>query len=39
MLNIAATLHSWCTESRPFALATVVQVTGSAPSPSARPWP
>ncbi|MGW3725048.1 XdhC family protein [Streptomyces sp. NPDC000851] len=33
MLNIADTLHSWCVASRPFALATVVQVTGSAPLP------
>ncbi|MHA5053215.1 XdhC family protein [Streptomyces sp. SD15] len=33
MLNIADTLHTWCRESRPFALATVVQVSGSAPLP------
>ncbi|MGI5429636.1 XdhC family protein [Streptomyces sp. CA-179760] len=33
MLNIADALHTWCLESRPFALATVVQVTGSAPLP------
>ncbi|EST23024.1 XdhC family protein [Streptomyces niveus] len=33
MLNIADTLHTWCLESRPFAVATVVQVTGSAPLP------
>ncbi|SFG51989.1 XdhC and CoxI family protein [Streptomyces mirabilis] len=33
MLNIADTLHSWCGESRPFALATVVGVSGSAPLP------
>ncbi|WP_327672788.1 MULTISPECIES: XdhC/CoxI family protein [unclassified Streptomyces] len=33
MLNIADTLHTWCREARPFALATVVQVTGSAPLP------
>lgn len=33
MLNIADTLHRWCREARPFALATVVDVTGSAPLP------
>ena len=33
MLNIADTLHRWCREVRPFALATVVDVTGSAPLP------
>ncbi|MGW0948039.1 XdhC family protein [Streptomyces sp. NPDC002623] len=33
MLNIAHTLHRWCREGRPFALATVVEVTGSAPLP------
>ncbi|WP_329282086.1 XdhC/CoxI family protein [Streptomyces sp. NBC_01451] len=33
MLNIADTLHLWCREARPFALATVVDVTGSAPLP------
>ncbi|MER8066922.1 XdhC/CoxI family protein [Streptomyces sp. NPDC094034] len=33
MLNIADTLHTWCCEGRPFALATVVHVTGSAPLP------
>ncbi|WLW50383.1 XdhC family protein [Streptomyces sp. YU58] len=33
MLNIADTLHRWCREDRPFALATVVGVTGSAPLP------
>ncbi|MER5180931.1 XdhC/CoxI family protein [Streptomyces sp. NPDC002896] len=33
MLNIAGTLHRWCREERPFALATVVDVTGSAPLP------
>ncbi|MFE0249838.1 XdhC family protein [Streptomyces sp. NPDC059010] len=33
MLNIADTLHRWCRERRPFALATVVDVTGSAPLP------
>ncbi|MER5220858.1 XdhC family protein, partial [Streptomyces flaveus] len=31
MLNIADTLHRWCREARPFALATVVDVHGSAP--------
>lgn len=30
MLNIADTLRRWCCEARPFALATVVDVTGSA---------
>jgi xanthine dehydrogenase accessory factor len=34
MLNIADTLHRWCREGRPFALATVVDVTGSAPLPA-----
>ena len=33
MLNIADTLHHWCREARPFALATVVDVSGSAPLP------
>lgn len=33
MLNIAQTLHDWCREARPFALATVVDVRGSAPLP------
>ncbi|WP_405529061.1 XdhC family protein [Streptomyces canus] len=33
MLNIADTLHRWCRETRPFAVATVVDVTGSAPLP------
>ncbi|MFF5521830.1 XdhC family protein [Streptomyces coeruleorubidus] len=33
MLNIADTLHLWCHEGRPFALAAVVQVSGSAPLP------
>lgn len=33
MLNIADTLHQWCREARPFALATVVGVSGSAPLP------
>ncbi|MEV4033570.1 XdhC family protein [Streptomyces umbrinus] len=33
MLNIADTLRIWCREARPFALATVVQVSGSAPLP------
>ncbi|WP_330269737.1 XdhC family protein [Streptomyces griseorubiginosus] len=33
MLNIVDTLHAWCREARPFALATVVQVSGSAPLP------
>ncbi|WP_405813885.1 XdhC family protein [Streptomyces sp. NBC_01390] len=33
MLNIADTLHAWCREGRPFALATVIQVSGSAPLP------
>ncbi|KND28178.1 XdhC family protein [Streptomyces acidiscabies] len=33
MLNIADTLLRWCREARPFALATVVGVTGSAPLP------
>ncbi|MFD7281124.1 XdhC family protein [Streptomyces sp. NPDC059862] len=34
MLNIADTLHRWCREARPFALATVVDVHGSAPLPT-----
>ncbi|GGS99486.1 XdhC family protein [Streptomyces violaceus] len=34
MLNIADTLHLWCREARPFALATVVDVHGSAPLPT-----
>ena len=40
MLNIADTLHTWCHASRHFALATVVQVSGSAPLPigTASPW-
>jgi xanthine dehydrogenase accessory factor len=33
MLNIAGALHRWCREARPFALATVVDVTGSTPLP------
>ncbi|WP_216590224.1 XdhC family protein [Streptomyces brasiliscabiei] len=33
MLNIAQTLLRWCREVRPFALATVVDVRGSAPLP------
>ncbi|MES5825414.1 XdhC/CoxI family protein [Streptomyces sp. RG80] len=33
MLNIAQTLLSWCRDARPFALATVVDVHGSAPLP------
>ncbi|MFF5307933.1 XdhC family protein [Streptomyces massasporeus] len=33
MLNIADTLRRWCHEARPFALATVVHVSGSAPLP------
>ncbi|MDT0567093.1 XdhC/CoxI family protein [Streptomyces sp. DSM 3412] len=33
MLNIADTLHQWCRRARPFALATVSQVSGSAPLP------
>ncbi|MFI1359928.1 XdhC family protein [Streptomyces sp. NPDC020898] len=33
MLNIADTLHDWCREARPFALATVIEVSGSAPLP------
>ncbi|MGN9755873.1 XdhC family protein [Streptomyces sp. SD31] len=33
MLNIADTLYRWCREDRPFALATVVQISGSAPLP------
>lgn len=34
MLNIAETLHRWCRGARPFALATVVEVRGSAPLPT-----
>ncbi|QNP68103.1 XdhC family protein [Streptomyces roseirectus] len=34
MLNIADTLRLWCREGRPFALATVVDVRGSAPLPA-----
>ncbi len=33
MLNIADTLHRWCREMRPFAMATVTDVHGSAPLP------
>ncbi|MFD5339494.1 XdhC family protein [Streptomyces hawaiiensis] len=33
MLNIAETLYAWCREGRRFALATVVDVSGSAPLP------
>ncbi|MEU1517632.1 XdhC/CoxI family protein [Streptomyces sp. NPDC005811] len=33
MLNIAETLLRWCRDARPFALATVVDVRGSAPLP------
>ncbi|WP_371574621.1 XdhC family protein [Streptomyces sp. NBC_01314] len=33
MLNIADTLYEWCREARPFALATVIDVRGSAPLP------
>ncbi|WLW53450.1 XdhC family protein [Streptomyces sp. YU58] len=33
MLNIADMLYRWCREARPFALATVVRVGGSAPLP------
>ncbi|MEV0641611.1 XdhC/CoxI family protein [Streptomyces sp. NPDC050619] len=33
MLNIADTLDHWCRETRAFALATVVDVRGSAPLP------
>ncbi|MFF1308551.1 XdhC family protein [Streptomyces sp. NPDC058307] len=33
MLNIADVLHRWCRAARPFALATVVDVTGSTPLP------
>lgn len=33
MLNIADTLSLWLRKARPFALATVVQVSGSAPLP------
>ncbi len=42
MLNIADTLLRWCREARPFALATVVGVTGSAPgsgTPTTTPSP
>ncbi|MYU15740.1 xanthine dehydrogenase [Streptomyces sp. SID8361] len=34
MLNIADTLHHWCREERPFALATIVDVHGSTPLPA-----
>ncbi|MCX4597281.1 XdhC family protein [Streptomyces sp. NBC_01549] len=34
MLNIADTLRRWCRGARPFALATVVDVRGSAPLPA-----
>ncbi|MEW2403372.1 XdhC/CoxI family protein [Streptomyces sp. NPDC046862] len=34
MWNIADTLHRWCREALPFALATVVDVHGSAPLPA-----
>lgn len=33
MLNIADTLHLWLRKARPFALATVVEVSGSTPLP------
>lgn len=33
MLNIADALYRWCRAARPFALATVVDVRGSAPLP------
>jgi xanthine dehydrogenase accessory factor len=33
MLNIADTLYDWCREARPFALATVIHISGSAPLP------
>ncbi|MDX3638563.1 XdhC/CoxI family protein [Streptomyces sp. MB09-02B] len=33
MLNIADSLYRWCREARPFALATVIHVSGSAPMP------
>ena len=33
MLNIAETLLQWCRDGRPFALATIVDVHGSAPLP------
>lgn len=33
MLDIAADLHRWCAAGRPFAVATVVAVSGSAPRP------
>ncbi|KPI13273.1 XshC-Cox1-family protein [Actinobacteria bacterium OK006] len=34
MLNIADTLHRWCHEEHPSALATVVDVTSSAHIPA-----
>ncbi|WP_405476300.1 XdhC family protein [Streptomyces canus] len=34
MLNIAETLNRWCRDARPFVLATVVDVRGSAPLPT-----
>ncbi len=34
MLNIADILHRWCLEGRAFALATVTEVSGSAPFPA-----
>jgi xanthine dehydrogenase accessory factor len=33
MLNIAQTLLRWCRDARPFALATIIDVRGSAPLP------
>lgn len=33
MLNISDTLYRWCREDRPFALASVIRVSGSAPLP------
>ncbi|WP_371575500.1 XdhC family protein [Streptomyces sp. NBC_01314] len=33
MLNISDALHRWCRAARPFALATIVDVRGSAPLP------
>ncbi|MFD3844157.1 XdhC family protein [Streptomyces sp. NPDC058642] len=33
MLNIADALLTWCREARPFALATAIDVSGSAPLP------